>query len=109
MSESSPAVPLDAQLEVLAHPDRRRLLLALRDARANGELPLDVSGVDFDTGREELRISMYHAHLPKLEHHDLVRVTSDHPTVTTGPRFDDIESLLGFLDANRTRFARGRA
>lgn len=105
MSEESTSVPVDTQLEAVAHADRRRLLLALLDERADGELPLDVEEVDFGTGREELWISMYHSHLPKLEHHGFVEVTSDHRTVTTGPRFGDIEPLLELLEANRNRFA----
>jgi hypothetical protein len=102
MSEEITSTPFDAHLDALGHADRRRLLLALLDASAEGDLPVDVDRLTNGTA-EDLRVSMHHVHLPKLDDYGFVDANRERGTVTTGPRFDDVRPLLELLDGNRDR------
>lgn len=50
-----------------------------------------------DHDREPLQTELHHRHLPKLEDAGYVNWTPDSQTVRRGPRFDDIEPVLGLL------------
>lgn len=93
----------DVHLDALGHVDRRQLLLALLDVKAEGNLPIEVDRLEQDTAETPLRVSMHHVHLPKLDDYGLVDADLDRYTVTTGPRFDEIRPLLELLDENRDR------
>lgn len=102
MIEDVTSTSFDAHLDALGHVDRRRLLLALLHANAGGDLPVDVDRLANGTA-EDLRVSMHHVHLPKLDDYGFVDADLDRYTVTTGPRFDEIRPLLELLDGNRDR------
>jgi hypothetical protein len=102
MSEEIASTSFDGHLDALGHVDRRRLLLELLDASTEGRLPVDIDRLADGTA-EDLRVSMHHVHLPKLDDYGFVDANPDRYTVTTGPRFDEIRPLLELLDANRNR------
>jgi hypothetical protein len=91
MGHEVSTLSVDARLEVLAHPERRRLVEELLAAAPDAELPV-VAGSDADADR--LRIAMHHVHVPKLVEQGVVErgVTPQH--VRRGPAFDDIVTLL---------------
>jgi len=102
MSEEVTSASFDAHLDALGHADRRRLLLTLLDASAEGDLPVDVDRLANGTA-EAFRVSMHHVHLPKLDDYGFADTNLDRYTVTPGPRFDEIRPLLELLDGNRDR------
>jgi len=103
MSEEVLSASFDSHLDALGHVDRRRLLLALLDAKTAGGLPVEIDRLERDTATTPLRVSMHHVHLPKLDDYGIVDVNRDRYTVTPGPRFDEIRPLLELLDENRDR------
>jgi hypothetical protein len=106
MSEEITSISFDTHLDALGHVDRRQLLFTLLDANAEGGLPVEIDRLANGTA-EDLRLSMHHVHLPKLDDYGLVDANLDRYTVTTGPRFDEIRPLLELLDTNRDRLPDG--
>jgi hypothetical protein len=104
MSKEVTSTSFDGHLDALGHIDRRRLLFALLDATAEGDLPVEVERLGHTTAGDVPRLSMHHLHLPKLDDQGLVHVDLDHYSVTPGPRFDEIKPLLELLDRNREQF-----
>ncbi|WP_336037996.1 hypothetical protein [Halobacterium yunchengense] len=105
MTREGTSPSFDSHLDALGHVDRRRLLLALLDARADGDLPVEVSQVAHGAAETDGGLSMHHVHLPKLDDYGFVDADADGDAVTTGPRFDEIRPLLELLDANREQLA----
>lgn len=88
---------LDEQLRTVSHPARRQLLVALVDEHPYGSTPLNIAEWVADTDTAESLITMYHAHLPKLEDCGYIRWDRDNRLVTRGPQFAEIKSLLTVL------------
>jgi len=97
-TEAAANLPLDAALEALADRTRRRLLVALLERAPAGEtlrLPADV---EFDhAGSTNLRVQLWHCHLPKLASAGFVEWSPEPGTVRRGPRFEEVESVLRAL------------
>lgn len=103
MSEQVAATSFDSLLDALGHVDRRRLLLALQQATAKDELPVEIEQVVPATTERDVLVSMRHVHLPKLADLGVIETTRADRAVTPGPRFEDVEPVLDMLDANRDR------
>lgn len=86
---STPSV--DARLEVLAHPERRRLVTELLAAEPEAAVPV-VAGSDEDT--DSLQIAMHHVHVPKLVEQGIVERDETPQHVRRGPAFDAAVPLL---------------
>lgn len=85
----------DRLFELLAHPQRRRMLR--RIAAADGAVTVDelADSLDIDGERthEAKAIAVHHRHLPKLEEYGVVELGSN-GAVQPGAVFDDAVSLL---------------
>ena len=92
----------DTHIDALGHVDRRRLLLALLNAE-EAALPIELDQLEYETADRDVLVSFHHNHLPKLEDRGFVDATPDQHSVTTGPRFEEIEPLLELLDTHRDR------
>ncbi len=90
---------MDTQFEVLAHPTRRRLLLALYRGSAVGEATVSLAD-DLDA---EMAVGLHHAHLPKLRDAGYVRYDEAEKEIEPGPNFSSLAWLLDALDAESDR------
>lgn len=89
---------LDAALRALAHPERRRILVALAEHDPPSDEVLDVpEDAPGETAAEKRRIDLYHVHLPTLEAAGLVRWDRESHRVTRGSQFDEIRPVLELL------------
>jgi hypothetical protein len=100
-----PAVlELDHVFEVLDHPRRRYLLYALAadDEWTLTELATklaawenDVDEADIDGAtRDQVYVSLYHAHVPKLVEEGAVRFDADEERITPGEHTEQITTAL---------------
>lgn len=90
MSHEVSTPTVDTRLDVLAHPERRRLLAALLETGPATEVPV---APERDAG-DALRIAMHHVHVPKLVAAGVV-VRGERPQhVRRGPAFDAVVPLL---------------
>ena len=99
-AQPSPIPMLDEQLRALAHPLRRRLLVALLDHNPQKDTIDSTSVHQGDWPLEVLQSEMYHSHLPKLEEVGFIEWHQDTHEVVKGPRFDEIRPLLELIDAH---------
>lgn len=92
------AVLLDAELEALTSPYRRRVLLAVSE---RGAIDEDDAVADafaaHGTGDDPdvLRLKLTHIHLPRLADQGYIEWDPDAGVIRRGPDFDDIAALLG--------------
>ena len=108
MSEerANTGVSLDELFEMLSHEPRRRILVAVgRDnPRDEDEIASKLAATenegDLDT-IELVKTKLYHVHLPKLDEAGLIDWNRESGRIRRGPRFEEIEPLLGLLDDNR--------
>jgi len=107
MSKQVTSTSLDSHLNALGHVDRRRLLLTLLHANTDGDRPVEIDQMEYDTAERSLELSMHHVHLPKLEDKGLVDADAETHSVRRGPRFGEIKPLLELLDANREQLPDG--
>nr|WP_233510394.1 MULTISPECIES: hypothetical protein [unclassified Haloferax] len=73
-----------------------RLEAATRDAAVGG-----------GRNRDRLKVELFHIHLPKLADAGFVEWNRHRGSVARGPRFDEIEPLLRFLDENAGELSAG--
>lgn len=84
----------DNALAALSHPLRRRLLFTLfEEDQHAAEARLSQDSFP-ELGQDEFQIELHHVHLPKLEREGYIRWNKDEKTITTGPKWDNIEPLL---------------
>lgn len=105
MADQEGSHPLDQLFSVLRHPLRRRILFRLseRTPCTDGDLPVGV----FGTGADEpdvLTIQLRHVHFPKLEDAGYIEWDKSADSVRRGPKFDDIEPVVGLLRDQREAF-----
>lgn len=93
--------------EALVHPYRRRLLIAMLDAERHGAPYPDPLAFAPDVDDERWRTEMVHAHLPKLDDMGIVRWDRETEELSKGPRWDDLEPLLRWMDENRDELPEG--
>lgn len=90
----------DRALTALSHACRRRLLFELYEEVNSGEGE-SISYTDIAPfGTEKRRISLNHAHLPKLEEDGYITWNESAKTITKGPRWEEIEPLLELIHSN---------
>jgi hypothetical protein len=96
--------------EALVHPYRRRLLVAMLEADRHGVAypnPLEFAPVvQGDPGRQR-RIEMAHVHLPKLDDMGVVRWDRETEELSKGPKWDEIEPLLCWMEEHRDELPEG--
>ena len=99
---------LDEALDALGNVHRRRLLMGLRRRR---RARLDAATRDAAVGggrdRDRLKVELFHVHLPKLADAGFVEWNRRRGSVARGPRFDEIEPLLRFLDEHASELSAG--
>lgn len=98
MSQFRDSAFLDARLEVLTSPYRRRVLRLVSDRGPLDEDELTAAAVGA-CGRGDdpdvLRMKLLHSHLPNLAKRGYIEWSPGAEVIRRGPRFDDIEPLLG--------------
>ncbi|WP_049967377.1 hypothetical protein [Haloferax prahovense] len=100
MSDEAPGLSFDSQLSAIQHVERRQLLLALLTATSN-DAAFGNSRATPETDIRELKLQMYHVHLPKLERMGLIEPNGNWYNIRRGPRFNDIVPLLRVIDDHR--------
>lgn len=74
------------------------------DESPSGEGPV-IQQQNFDgTSSRQVEIQLNHNHLPKLENEEYIEWDRDTGTVSRGPKFDEIEPVVGTLLANADKF-----
>jgi hypothetical protein len=91
--------PMDAVLDALADPHRRKLLVALLEhspREADDRDPFDVLSDAEEP--EVLQTNLVHWHLPKLE--EMGYITWDRTThdISKGPKWDEIGPVVELID-----------
>jgi len=90
---------LSEKFDVLSHPERRRLLVALDDHNPRDENEFVANSVAGDGDNLELlQLEMYHQHLPKLEEAGFIDYDRDSDAIMCGPRFEEIEPLIKLMN-----------
>lgn len=84
---------LDDVFEVLSHSERRELLVALAGETSDG-VSIDPSEMP-----ESRWLELYHVHLPKLDDSGFVTWDSEGHVITMGSRFDELQPLISFVQA----------
>lgn len=96
--------------EALVHPYRRRLLVAMLKADRHGVAypnPLEFAPVMGGDPGKSRRLEMVHTHLPKLDDMGIVRWDRSTEELSKGPKWDEIEPLLRWMEANRDELPEG--
>lgn len=96
---------LSELFEMLSHRYRRRVLVAVaehdpRDDDISEESVAD-GQTEGDETLEDVVLQFHHVHLPKLEAAGFIEWDRDSGTITRGPRFEEIEPLLGLIRDRR--------
>lgn len=86
----------DAQLDALAHIQRRKLLIALLRHDSADDATVDITA---DEGSTQL-VELTHVHLPKLADAGYIIWHRDSNEVSKGRNFATIRPLLELLDDN---------
>ncbi|WP_147299500.1 MULTISPECIES: hypothetical protein [unclassified Haloferax] len=102
MEDGATALSFDTQLAAIQHVERRLLLLTLLRAGPDSTA-FDADHTPPGTDVRELKLQMYHVHLPKLERMGLIEPNGNWYDIRRGPRFDDIEPLLRVIDDHRKK------
>jgi len=92
-------ITLDRLFTVLSAAPRRRIVTALLDDRSR-----DVDGLVVAVDPEErsrTMVSLHHVHLPRLDDAGVVEWDPDAGTVSRGPAFETILSVVELLDDHR--------
>lgn len=97
MQDTTEEVHFDDVLDVLAHVQRRSLLVSLLEQDPQEDIPSVVPETSEDSDVVDQRVSMHHSHLPKLADHGFIEWDREHHQVTKGPNFDEIRPLLELL------------
>lgn len=88
-------------LRALAHRNRRRLLVALLRADRDEAVSVPEEIGVRDSEVETLRILFGHKHLPLLEELGIVSWDRADFTVSRGPNFGELRTLLALLDEHQ--------
>lgn len=95
MRQQTTSTSLDAGLDMLSSPHRRRILLAVLD-----DNPRDEDEFTSDAPDDELtalKTRFHHVHLPKLAAAGYIEWNPDTETIRRGPNFDEIAPLLSLM------------
>ncbi|SNZ04955.1 hypothetical protein SAMN06269185_0734 [Natronoarchaeum philippinense] len=86
----------DNAFEALANEHRRTLLLDLLESNPQyvATNPPPSVRSDLPDAEQQLRMEMYHLHLPLLVDYGFIEWDKDTNEITTGPQFEEVRPLL---------------
>lgn len=87
----------NALLGVLSNTHRRHVLLALHDCPEGEAIELPEAIATRNTPQRELKVKLWHSHLPKLEETGLIHWNQAENVVHRGPAFSEVNPLLDFI------------
>lgn len=98
MQYPTDSTALDTVFDALRNPYRRRILIELSDqgSRDGGAFSLEEFTTD-DEDLEELRIVLYHSHLPKLATNSYIEWNPDMGQIRRGTNFDEVAPFLAMV------------
>lgn len=117
MTIHTQTITTDQALQLLADYRRRKVLHIVRDqngrtvsvealaAEFTESAPSSNDG--FATHTDCSQIDLVHNHLPKLAEYDIIDWDRKRRTVTDGPAFDTVESMLTLLESHTTELPTG--
>lgn len=79
---------------VLQAERRRQVLIELLDAPPSRRIQVPEAIADAEDDLDDLRVRLYHHHLPVLADEGLIEWDRDEEVVARGPRFDEYEPVL---------------
>ncbi|MFW5937795.1 MAG: DUF7344 domain-containing protein [Halanaeroarchaeum sp.] len=109
MTYTSQLISTDDIFELLADGRRRTIVRHVDDAA--GTLTLDAiaeSATESAMAHDEWVLAADHRHLPKLETQGVVEYDAADRTITEGPQFDEVATLLTVIGEYRNDVACGR-
>ena len=83
----------------LSTEPRRQLIVSLLDAAPDQSVPLPESAAmsNLPVDAEELRVELYHTHLPMLAENDFITWETDPLVASRGPRFDELAVVFNAI------------
>ncbi|MDZ5811393.1 hypothetical protein U4E84_08545 [Halorubrum sp. AD140] len=92
----------DTVFKSLSAEPRRQLIVSLLDAGADQSVPLPESAAmpNLPLDPEELRVELYHIHLPMLAENDFITWETDPLVASRGPRFDELAVVFEALHSD---------
>jgi hypothetical protein len=100
MPHTTNSASLDAMLDMLSNPHRRRIMIAVSDHNPRDEdefTPDAVAAEDLDDELRTVKTQLQHTHLPKLADKGYIEWNLDTETIRRGPNFDEIAPLLTLM------------
>ena len=85
---------LGTALQLLSDPDRRRLLLRIREHNPEDAEQMPRETTDSDAEFRRAFSQMYHLHLPMLAAADVIAWDRDQNVIRRGPDYDELRPLL---------------
>jgi len=89
---------LDDALKALGDHRRRQLLFALQESKSRIDAVSVPEDVVDRAAVDQAAVSYTHVHLPLLEQQGYVHWDRGRDEVTPGPRFEELEPLLGAVE-----------
>lgn len=98
MRDTIDSTRLDVVFGVLSNPYRRRILVELydQDSRDGNAFSVEEFATDHEDP-DELRIELYHCHLPKLATNGYIEWDPDAGTIRWGPNFDEVALFIATM------------
>lgn len=98
----------DTAIEMMWHPYRRQLLVALLEHNPQAGADFDSLSIDSDIDDTEVHdLLLFHSHLPKLEKNGYIRWNQESGEISRGPNWDEIAPLLELLHNHRGKLPDG--
>lgn len=85
---------VDDVMEALRHEHRRRLLIDLMERDPETGLPIKERDVLTEQESTSYDIELHHVHLPRLKDKGFIEWDRDAATITRGPAFDEVRTVL---------------
>lgn len=90
---------LNTMFDVLSHGTRRRILIELADHNPRTEAEFEAQELAEDQSNPtSVETRLHHTHLPNLRDAGFIDWDPQKSKITRGPRFGEIEPLLGVID-----------
>lgn len=90
----------DDVFTVLDAEPRRQIVVALLDADRPAPLPESAINPNAPADPAQLRVELYHKHLPMLAEYGFVEWETDPLLVEPGPRFEEVAAVFEALHAH---------
>ncbi len=85
---------------VLDAEPRRQIVASLLDSGGSVPLPESAINPDAPPDPEQLRMELYHKHLPVLAEHGFIEWEEDPLVAERGPRFEEVAAVFEALHAH---------